>query len=242
LFPDAKFKQEKRKMLITRDDAVAICVGTGFKAAKTWNKARLTKKMQEMATDAAYADFEVDKEIITDEDEADRLNGLLAEMRDSGSEIEVVKELPQDAEEAEEADDESEESEDEDEAEDEEAEEDEDEEESDDEEEEEEEAPKKKSVKGKAKAKASDDEDEDEEKPAKTKKEKKAKKDAGPSAYGTAFAFMCANPDSDFPALQKELVSKKVFKASAAHTAFSSVRKAVKLLRENGHMKKAGKK
>ena len=92
-------------LTICAADAVAIFQGIGFKGADGWNKKKMNKKLQLMATDDDFEDMEVDEDLVEDEDEQERLNSLIVALR-SEKEFELVKELKAKKEEEEDADDE----------------------------------------------------------------------------------------------------------------------------------------
>ena len=78
-------------MNILRDDAIAILLAMGFATCAKWDKARMNRKMKEIAEMDPDA-LELDDESIDDPKELKRLNKLLVEMG-KAEEIEVVKEV-----------------------------------------------------------------------------------------------------------------------------------------------------
>lgn len=220
---------EATSVKVTREDAVALCVGLGFKTASKWDKERMLRKLRDLASMISDGG-EVEVEEGTAD--AERLNALLTEIAEAGGEVTVVKqgakeevaeepqqekkpakksrakksvkEEPQEVEPIEEEI----------------TEEDEPEEEEDEEEKEEEMATK---PKAKAKAKA-------------TSGEKKEKR--GVTCFSESLKMLFKNPDLEFADLRKALEKKGIFKNASARTAMSSVRTVVAGLREAGLMKK----
>ena len=74
-------------MKITKDQAVAICVGVGYSNAPFWTKERLMSRILQFSTDAAYAGVQVNKEVVEDADEAERLDDLLVKLRDANGDV-----------------------------------------------------------------------------------------------------------------------------------------------------------
>jgi len=78
-------------LTITKSDAVAICIGIGYKSAGKWNRARMERKFKTLASEDDYKDLEIDEDIVEDKDERDRLNKLLKSLRESKGQFELVK-------------------------------------------------------------------------------------------------------------------------------------------------------
>lgn len=84
-----------KTMQISRDDAVTICLAMGFATCTKWDKARMNRKMKEIS-DMDPDALEIDDESIGDPKERKRIDKLLVEMG-KAEEIEVVKEITDDA-------------------------------------------------------------------------------------------------------------------------------------------------
>jgi len=159
-------------MKVVRKDLVSLCVALGYKAAAKWNKARMERKLQEIAELGKDADLKVEEGT---EDE-EKLNKLLESLIKAKGAVDIIVE-----------DDDEEEAEEEDKAPVKEAEEEEEEEEEAEEAEDEAPAKEKKAKKGKKAKKEAEEEAEDEAEeeageeedkvPVKAKKEKKVKKE-----------------------------------------------------------------
>jgi len=78
-------------LTVLRDDAVALCQGLGFPNARKWKKDRMTRKLKELVR---TSDLEVDEEIVEDEEEQQKLNGLLEKIQTGNGEIDVVTTMP----------------------------------------------------------------------------------------------------------------------------------------------------
>lgn len=76
--------------VLTRGDAIGVCAGLGFKNVAKWNKDRMVKKLEALTTDEAYEDLEIDEDIVEDEEERDRLNNVLEQLREAEGKFEVV--------------------------------------------------------------------------------------------------------------------------------------------------------
>ena len=74
-------------MKITKDEAVAICVGVGYSNAPHWTKERLMSRIMQFSTDAAYEGVQVNKEVVEDADEAERLDDLLVKLREADGDV-----------------------------------------------------------------------------------------------------------------------------------------------------------
>ena len=74
-------------MKITKDEAVAICVGVGFSNAPHWSKERLMSRILDFSKSSAYVDLQVNKEVIEDADEAERLDDLLEKLREANGDV-----------------------------------------------------------------------------------------------------------------------------------------------------------
>jgi len=72
---------------VLRDDAVALCEGLGFKTCRKWTKNRMTRKLGELAF---IEEIEVDEDVVEDEDERERLNDILDDIKDAEGEVDVV--------------------------------------------------------------------------------------------------------------------------------------------------------
>lgn len=84
-------------MKISRDDAIAILLAMGFATCIKWDKARMNRKMTEVSGMDPDA-LELDDESISDAMELKRLNKILVEMgKTKTGEIEVVKEVDENA-------------------------------------------------------------------------------------------------------------------------------------------------
>ena len=74
-------------MKITKDAAVAICVGVGFSNAPHWSKERLMSRILDFSKSSAYVDLQVNREVVEDDDEAERLDDLLEKLREANGDV-----------------------------------------------------------------------------------------------------------------------------------------------------------
>jgi hypothetical protein len=82
-------------LIISRKDAVSVCVGVGYVNAPEWakkegGKARFMRKLTELATEEDFDELEVDKTLIEDDEERAHLNTLLVALRTSKGEFKLT--------------------------------------------------------------------------------------------------------------------------------------------------------
>jgi len=77
------------QVTISRDDAVAICIGLGFKTAQSWDKKRMLRKLGDIVEMVNDSGLKIEDGV----EDAPRLNKLLKAIGKAGGDVSVVKEV-----------------------------------------------------------------------------------------------------------------------------------------------------